>query len=464
MIPNFFRGLLAEGALSTAFIPVLSEYLADEEKKKEVRKISSAVFTFLLTATIILYAIFLAAGLFVAHTSIFSQRIRDVFVLLRFTFPYLIFVSLAAWCMGILNSYHHFTLPGLSPIVLDFWWVLSLFLLTPVFGTTPEKQIFGLGIGVIIGGISQFVFQLPAVSKYQGLPRLEWDWTHPALKKMFFLFTPMIIGVSVGPINLLTDYSFAHFLQPGMVSALWYATRIYQLPLGIFSVSLATVLLPHFSFQIAKKETGLVRESMENGIMQMFFLLIPSSVWMAVYRNELIMLFFKRGLFDAHSVNITAFALLFFCLGIVFYGAAMVLTRGFYAFNDTRTPVKIGLISIGTNAVLDFVLMRFLNQGGIALSTSVVGLENFLLLAYLFVKKFGIIDMKSITRGFLRISGLNVLWGILLYGIRGTELFTGVFGTVAFGVVAGFLFYVIMAFLLKFPEMEGLIKWKWHRR
>ncbi|MCL5408646.1 MAG: murein biosynthesis integral membrane protein MurJ [Candidatus Omnitrophica bacterium] len=455
MIPNFFRGLLAEGALSTAFIPVLTEYLTDPEKKGEVKKISSKVFTFFLVSTITLYVIFIVLSFSVVHSHLFSPKVDEIFELLKFTFPYLIFVSLAAWCMGILNSYNHFLVPGLSPVIFDGWWILSLFVFVPFFKTFDAK-IYGLIIGVILGGIGQFLFQFPKVVKYQGFPKLDFDWGHPALKKMLFLFTPIIIGVSVGPINLLVDYSFANFLKPGMVSALWYATRIYQLPLGVFSVSMATILLPQLSKDAIKKNVHLVRENMEHGVSQIFFLMIPSSIWLALYRNSLITLFFKHGAFNGYSVQITAFALLFFSLGIVFYGAAMVLTNTFYAFNDTRTPVKIGLISIATNAVLDYVLMQFLSQGGIALSTSFVGLENFLFLGYILNKKFNIFSWKYITKSFLRILAVSLLWGILLWLVK--RFFNlGPDKNIIIGLVLGFLLYIGLSFILKLPEAEG---WK----
>lgn len=357
--------------------------------------------------------------------------------------------------MGILNSYNHFLIPGLSPIIFDGWWILSLFIFVPFFKTFDAK-INGLLIGVILGGIGQFLFQLPKVVKYQGFPKLDFDWNHPALKKMLFLFTPMIIGVSVGPLNLIIDYSFANLLKPGMVSALWYATRIYQLPLGVFSVSMATILMPQFSKDVIKKNINLVKENMEHGISQIFFLMIPSSIWLALYRNNLITLFFKHGAFNQYSVQITAFALLFFSFGIVFYGAAMVLTNTFYAFNDTRIPVKIGLISIITNAILDYILMQFLSQGGIALSTSFVGLENFLLLGYILNKKFHIFSWKSMTKSFLRILAISLLWGIILWSVK-RYFNIGADKNIIIGFILGLVLYLGLSFIFKLPEAEG---WK----
>lgn len=461
MIPNFFRGLLAEGALSTAFIPVVSELIAKGEKREEIQKITGTVFTFLLLSTSGLYFFVLIMSLVVMNFFTLSTKISEVLFLLRFTFPYLIFVSLAAWAMGVLNARRRFILPGLNPVVLDFWWIISLFFFTGFFGNTLEQKIFGLLIGVLIGGASQFLFQVPLVLSVNGPIILNTNWKHPATLKMVRLFIPVIIGMSVGPINLLVDYSFARMLSEGMVSALWYATRIYQLPLGIFSISLATVLLPHLSGDVAIRKIEQVKENIHKGLEQTIFLLIPSAIGMIVFRKEIVELLFKRGLFSQYSVEITAYPLMFFSIGLVFYGMAIIITRAFYAYNDTSTPVKVGVISIGANVLLDAVLMKFMGHGGIALSTSLVGLENFLLLFILFKKKFGLLDTKRISIGFLRILLVGLCWGIILGIIRHLFLHFGNFTVVAAGVIFGAISYFAISCMLRFPEISEIRIFKW---
>lgn len=461
MIPNFFRGLLAEGALSTAFIPVISEMIAKNEKKEEIQKITGAIFTFLLLSTSGLYIFVLIVSLVIVNFFPLPSKITEIFFLVKYTFPYLIFVSLAAWAMGVLNARRRFVLPGLNPIVLDFWWILSLFLFTKFFGTTPEQKIFGLLIGVLIGGASQFIFQIPLVFSVNGPIVLNTQWKHPAILKMVKLFAPVIIGMSVGPINLLVDYSFARMLAEGTVSALWYATRVYQLPLGVFSISLATILLPHLSGDVATKKIEQVKENIHKGLEQTIFLLIPSSIGMIVFRKEIIEILFKRGLFTQYSVEITAYPLMLFSIGLIFYGMAIIITRAFYAYNDTTTPVKVGVISIGTNALLDAILMKFMGHGGIALSTSIVGLENFILLFILCRKKFGLLDTGRISTSFLRILMVGLCWGIIINTIRRVFLPLGTFTVVSVGVSSGVLIYFLIAFVLKFPEISEMRIFKW---
>jgi len=149
--------------------------------------------------------------------------------------------------MGILNSFKHFTVPSYSPIALDFFWIFSLFFICPFFTDSLEKKILGLCIGIILGGFGQFLVQYPAVKNRGFSFRLDFQFNHPAIKKIGKLFAPMIIGVAVTPINILVDSSLANLLSPGMVSGLWYATRIFQLPLGIFGISISTAVLPWFS-------------------------------------------------------------------------------------------------------------------------------------------------------------------------------------------------------------------------
>jgi len=462
MIPNFFRGLLAEGALSTAFIPVISELIAKGEKKEEILKVTGAVFSFFLIATVVLYVFILFASWILLKYFSLPAKISEILFLLRFTFPYLIFVSLAAWAMGVLNARHRFVLPGLNPIILDFWWIIGLFFFTHFFGNTLEQKIFALLIGVLLGGLSQFVFQLPAVFSVHGPIVFNTQWKHPALMKMLKMFSPVIIGMSVGPINLLVDYSFARSLTEGAVSALWYATRIYQLPLGVFSISLATVLLPHLSGDVAIKKMQQVKDNIHKGLDQTIFFLVPSAIGMIVFRKEMIGLFFKRGMFTGYSVEITAYPLMLYSIGLVFYGAAIIITRAFYAHQDTATPVKVGLISIGTNALFDMILMKFMGHGGIALSTSIVGLQNLVMLVWLFKKKFGLIQIEHVMKSFLRVFLVGCFWGIIMEAIRRILIPYGTAIIVVAGTVSGILLYFIFAIILKFPELAGIrmLKWK----
>jgi len=402
MIPNFFRGLLAEGALTSSFIPVFTEYLSDENKKNQTKEIFNVCFTLSLIFTFSLFVIFFILSEFFIKILTCESKWFYVWLLLKFTFPYLIFISLSALYTGVLNCYKSFFLPSISPVVLDFFWILSLFYLTKFFIYGFEDKIFALCIGVIFGGLGQFLILVPSVRKLKYFPKISLNFSHPAIKKMGRLFLPMIVGVAVGPINLLVDYSLANFLSSGMVSGLWYSTRLYQLPLGIFAISISTAVLPWLSENYAKKEYEKFKENIYYAFKILFLTLIPSTIILIFLKDEIVTFLFKRGMFDLKSVQLTSYPLFFYSIGIIFYGGISIITRCFYAFNDTKTPVKIGILSIFSNFILDIILMKFLYHGGIALSTSIVGFINFSLLSYLFNKKHLKINYWNILNSFLK--------------------------------------------------------------
>lgn len=451
MIPNFFRGLLAEGALNASFIPVFTEYLTDENKKNQIYEIVNICITISLMITFFLFfLVYFFSSFTVKYFSSFSKWFW-VFYLLKFTFPYLIFISLSAIFSGILNSYKNFTIPGISPVFFDIFWILSLFFICPLFGKTLNEKILGLCIGIIIGGFFQFLYQFPSIKRRGFNIRLNFNFKHPAIIKMGKLLAPMVIGVAIGPINLLVDYSLANFLSNGMVSGLWYATRLYQLPLGVFGISLSTAVLPWLSENVARKNFEEFNGNLYLSFKLLFLTLIPSTFILIYLREEIITFLFKRGIFDLNSVKLTSFPLLFYSLGIVFYGGISVITRAYYSFNDTKTPVKIGIYSIGTNFILDILLMKFLAHGGIALSTSLVGLINFLLLLYFFNKKHLKIQFLYLLNMFLKIF-IFAFIPCLFFKIPILKTLS-VFWFLFFSLGIYFIFYILLVFLLTQKDM-----------
>jgi len=290
MIPNFFRRLFAEGALSTAFIPVFTGYVTTKEKK-ETEKVASIAFTLSLVATLSLVILSIAGISLFSHFFHFSDKTALILRLLKITLPYLTLISLAAIVMGILNSYRHFTASAFAPIMLDICWIGAIFLLCPLFGETLEKRIFGLAIGVLIGGLGQFLIQLPALKKRKLRIRFNFNFSHPAIKKMAILLAPSIIGVAVTPINILVDSFLAIKLGSGMVSSLWYANRLMQLPLGVFGVAMATATLPTLSTYFARGEMRKLKETLSFALRNVLFIIIPSSLGLILLRKPIISLF-----------------------------------------------------------------------------------------------------------------------------------------------------------------------------
>ena len=457
MIPNFFRRLFAEGALSTAFIPVFTGYVTTKEKK-ETEKVASIAFTLSLVATLSLVILSIIGISLFSHFFHFSDKTALILRLLKITLPYLTLISLAAIVMGILNSYQHFTAPAFAPIMLDVCWIGAIFLLCPLFGETLEKRIFGLAIGVLIGGLGQFLIQLPALKKRKLRIRFNFNFSHPAIKRMAILLAPSVIGLAVTPINILVDSFLAIKLGSGMVSSLWYANRLMQLPLGVFGVAMATATLPSLSTYFARGEMEKLKETLSFALRNVLFIIIPSSVGLILLRKPIISLLFQRGLFTSASVDNTAFALLFYALGLFAYATSIIVVRGFYSIQDTRTPVKIGLLSILANIILDLILMGPLRQGGIALSTALVGILNLTILSFILAKKLEGLDGKKILLSSLKTLFISGLMGVLVWGslvsCRMISLLSNKFALVIIPAIIGVVFYLFFSHLLRKEEMK----------
>ncbi len=416
MIPNFFRGILAEGGLNSAFIPVFADYLTPEKKNEAQKVISDTVgiSLFLTLSLSVLFLFFSSIAIFfpLSHKAILTLSF------LRFTIFYLVFVSLSALVMGILNSVGHFTSPALAPLGLDLFWVASLVFIAPLIGTGLVGRTYGLIIGLLIGGIFQFLIPVPALRRRGFSLKPCFNFKNPALIQMGKLLLPVIIGVAVAPINILVDYFLASTIAPGLVSSLWYATRLMQLPIGVFGVTMGTVALPSLSRLAVGKNWAEMKKTLGFSLKLTFLLVIPASFALIFFREPIIRTLFQHGLFTSLSTQATSTALLFYSLGLFAYSGGIVLTRAFYALKDTKTPVQIGVLSIGLNLVLDLILMVPLKQGGIALATSLVGLCNFTLLFFFLRRKIGLLGGRNLLRSgveFVIFSGLATLVAFIYF-------------------------------------------------
>jgi putative peptidoglycan lipid II flippase len=432
-IPNLFRRLLGEGALTGAFVPVFTEYL---EKKgiKEGWRIASIIFTLL---TIILAGVVLAGFAviwLITNTFNLSDKFILVFQLLRIMLPYLFFICLVGLSMGILNSLRHFFMPALSPVILNLVWIGSLIVLCPRFGDTSEEKIFGLAVGVVIGGIIQLAVQIP-VLKRKGFPfQFIPDWHNPAVKKIAFLMGPGILGLAVFQLNTVVDRFLAMVIGPGAPSTLYYGNRLVQLPLGVFGIAFATAALPVMARLMARNKIEEFKDAFSHSFRNVLLVTIPATVGLIVLRRPIITLLFQRDAFGASSTDATAWVLLFYAIGLPAFAGLKIITQSFYSFQDTRTPVKVGAAAMILNLVLNLAvvyipwLRSHLREGGLALATSIAALANAGVLFYLLRRRLGPIRGRAIISFVLRIStaaaGMGLACWICLYLLR--EKFTGV--------------------------------------
>jgi putative peptidoglycan lipid II flippase len=374
-IPNLFRRLFAEGAFSQAFVPVLAAYKATASPD-EVRRLLDVVFSRLalvllgLTAAGILAApvvISVFAPGFVGDPARFDLSVE----LLRLTFPYLLFIALTALLSGLLNTYGRFALPAVTPALLNLSFIGCTLWLAPHLA----QPVHALGAAVLVGGALQLSLQVVAAWRMGFLPRFT-RRRHEGVRRILGLMVPALFGVSVAQINFLVDTLVASFMQQGSISWLYYADRLMEFPLGLFGIALGTVILPRLSEHHARNEHDHFSGTLDWALRAVFTLTIPSAVGLALLAGPILATLFQYGEFSERDVLMSARGLMAYSAGLTGFIMVKVLAPGYYARQDTRTPVKIGVIAMLTNAVLCVALGFSLSHAGLALATSVAAFVN----------------------------------------------------------------------------------------
>lgn len=404
-IPNLLRELFAEGSMSAAFIPVFTEYLS-KKSRSEAKELAAAAFTtlLLLLCTVVALGILFSPQLiewiapgFVRDAYKFSLTVS----MTRIMFPFLLFISLAALAMGILNSTRRFAPPALASGVFNVVSILFVFGFTPFL---PEP-VYGAAIGVALGGLAQFLIQVPALYQ-EGFPlsfRRPIRPLHPGVAQMGRLLLPTTLGLSITQINVLINTLLASYLAAGSVTYLYFGMRLIHFPLGIFAVALSTAILPTLSTQVAKGDTDGVRQTFSFGLRLVFFITFPAMTGLILFRVPIVHLLFEHGEFGRVATLGTATAVLFYSIGLWAFAGIRIVVPVFYSLQDTKTPVKIGLVAVVANIILNLTLMGPLQHGGLALATSLSAILNFFLLLLILRKRIGRVDGKRILNSHLKI-------------------------------------------------------------
>jgi putative peptidoglycan lipid II flippase len=462
-IPNLLRRLFAEGSLSVAFIPVFTDMLTNQGKDEAFEMARSAVR--LLSMLLVVVAV---AGILLSPLIIHiiapgfadsPEKMSVTIFLTRIMFPYIFFIGMVALSMGILNVLGHFAAPALAPVFLNLSIIASVFLISPHM----KDPVISLAVGVVIGGILQLALQIPFLIQKGFYFWEKAKFFHPGLKKIGILMLPTIFGAAVYQINILVGTLLASLLPQGSVSYLYYADRLVQFPLGIFAIATATAVLPSISRQAAKKDLEAVRDTFSYAMKLVFFITIPSMVGLIVLREPIVALLFKRGAFGEKATHLTAYALLYYSMGLWAFSAVRIVVSTFYALQDTRTPVRMAVISVFANAILGIALMGPLGHGGLALATSLASMLNLGLLVWALRIKLGMLGLKTIIASANKTILCSVfmgvaVWATSLFIIPGEEgslsgLFLGLVGSIAIG----FLAYGLFSLLFKSQELEKVL-------
>ncbi len=356
-IPNFFRRLFAEGAFSQAFIPVLTEYKTTK-LHAEVQILISRVFGCLLLAMSMLTLIAMIAApiiLYAYAPGFHNDPAKfDLAVdMFRLTIPYLMFMSLTAFASSILNSYGSFASPAFSPVLLNVAMIAGAWLLTPYMA----EPIMALGWAVVVAGILQLAIQIPELWNKKLLIPPKVDFKHEGVDRILKLMLPALFGVSVTQINLLLNTIWASFMQDGSVSWLYSAERMTELPLGLIGVAIGTVILPSLSMSKAEQDQVKFRKMLDWGARIIVLVGVPASIALFMLSTPIIQALFQHGAFDVRDTQMTAMALQCMSGGVLAFMLIKVFAPGFYAIQDTKTPVRVGLIAVATNAILNVIFI-----------------------------------------------------------------------------------------------------------
>ncbi len=386
-IPNFLRRLFAEGAFSQAFVPVLTEYHAagDKDKTRDlIAKVSGTLGVIVTLVTIVgvlgsgvVTALF-GAGWFIdwLNDGPSAPKFELASFMLKITFPYLWFITFVALSGAILNTLGKFAVSSFTPVFLNVMIIGSAAFISPQLAQ-PEV---GLAIGVFLGGLVQFVFQLPFLIKEGVLVKPKWGWRDPGVVKIRTLMIPALFGVSVSQINLLFDTFIASFLETGSISWLYYSDRLLEFPLGLFGIAIATVILPALSRKHVDSQSGGFANTMDWGVRMVLLLGIPAMVGLVVLAKPMLMVLFMRGEFTPDHVEHASLSLMAYASGLLNFMLIKVLAPGYYSRQDTKTPVRYGIIAMVTNMVFNAIFASFYGYIGLAMATALSAFVNMALL------------------------------------------------------------------------------------
>src|SRR5664279_4720543 len=387
-IPNLFRRLLGEGALTAAFIPIFKE----KEKtagEEEMWRAANAVISGLIVAAAVMIALVLAGVWSVLSLHTFPAKTDLMLRLLGWMFPYMLMVCLAAAFMGMLNARGHFFIPAMGATMLNVVMIASVLWLAPHLGAELPEQIFALAFGVLVAGVAQAAFQMPALWR-EGF-RYRWvsPWKNETVRLVVTRMLPGTIGVAAFQINVLLTQIIAFWVGPHIVASFNYAVRLMELPQGMFGVSLATFLLPALSALALEKNYPEFRTTLRHGISTLLFANLIAAILLVVLAQPIVRLIFEHGKFTAASTDRAALALICLAPGLVAFSSVNILARAFFALGDTQTPMKTSIACLVMNCLLAAILVVPLRQGGLGIANTVTSVCNVGLLAFALRKKLG---------------------------------------------------------------------------
>jgi len=469
-LPNLFRALFGEGALSSAFVPVFMD-TRTREGEAEAWRVARKVISLLSVVLVLILAALAGVTVWLERVPGLVEHAPTVLPLARIMLPYMLFICLAALSQAILNSYHRFSLPAFTPSLLNITWIFFVLVVCPRMGATMEEQIFGVAWGVFFAGLVQLAAQIPLMWRLGYRPGLDFDKDDPRVRRFLGLMGPTALGQSVSQINVMINGIVARWATPWAPASLFFAERLLYFPQGILATALSTVLLPVFSGHAAQNDRQQMRDTMNHALRTLLFVMAPASLGLMALAAPITQMLYGWGRFNQESVAHTAVVVQFYAPGLLVFGLAKVFVPAFYALQDTRTPFRNGLASVSINFALNILftmtLPRDWKAASLALSAVISEGFNGISLGWRIHKVLGSPGWREIwisaLRSFLRAVAMAgvvlVTHGSIERALAGTSLhakliqFVSVPGSIAIGVI----FYFAVAALMKCPEV-GFVK------
>ncbi len=478
-VPNLFRRLLGEGALTAAFIPIFKKKEV-QDGETEMWRSANAVISGLVAAAAVVTVLVIVGITIVLAVQTLKPETQLMLQLLRAMFPYMLLVCLAAVFIGMANARGHFFVPALGAVVLNVIMIASVLFLAPHMGRTKEEQIFGLAIGVVVAGAVQALFQLPSLTREGYRYRWVSPWGDPTVTEVVRKMLPGSIGVAAFQINVLLTQCFSFWFDSSIVSTFNYAVRLMELPQGMFGISLATYLLPTLSGLAAEKKYGEFRDLLRQGLGHLAFGNLLAAAMSLALAEPIVRLLFERGLFGPSTTHRVALALACLAPGLLMFSMNNILGRAFYALNDITTPMKISVLCLVLNLAFAVWLVRHFQQArvggevGLAVANTMSACINVGLLTFALRRKLSRLEIRGLSQTLLALLSDAILAGLVAallsrwweQNMGHGSLVLKLGAVFVPGAIAGAVYWAV-ALWLKVPaatEMTALVWQKLRRR
>ncbi len=450
-IPNLFRDLVGEGMANAALVPVLSEYHL-KRSKPEFWELANI----LLNLLAVVLSVITICGIVLAPLTVrliapgfiaSADKLAATIQLTRFIFPFILLIGLAAFATAVLNTLKNFAVSAFAPCFLN----LAIIICALLFG----EGTMGLASGVLLGGLLQLLVQIPSLYKKGFRPKFNLSFSHPGLTQVKKLMLPRLASSGIYQLNNFVDTIFgslAAIVGEGGVAVLYFAYRLIQFPIGIFSNALSQAILPTFSTQVFEENQDNLKTTLDGGLRIVIFVMLPATAVFMVLARPLVETLFGGGRFDAYSSSLTSQALFFYSIGLTAYGSTKILQSCFFALQDTVTPAKVSGLALLNNIILNALFMFPLKIAGLALATSLSGIISFFILFSILSRRLGGLHRQKILKSFWRILAATLAMAAVCHLVNQSL-------NLGWALFCGALTYILLCFILRVSEFKELLSW-----